>query len=58
MDDIDLSSEKIAFRDTVVRQFMEDMNTMMEDALDEQIYDEMYFMRYPLPYLVEEYQNP
>jgi hypothetical protein len=58
LQDIDTSLEKIAFRDRVTRQFLEDLNTIMEDAIDEQIYDEEYFLKYPLPYLYRRLENP
>lgn len=51
LEDIDMASEKIAFRDTVARQYLEDINTILEEAIDTQIYNEEYFLKYPLPYL-------
>jgi len=51
LEDIDTSLEKIAFGDRVSKQFLEDVNTIMEDAIDDQIYDQAYFLKYPLPYL-------
>jgi len=51
LDDIDTSLEKIEIKDRVIKQYLQDMNKVMEAAVDRMIDEEQYDLKYPLPYL-------
>ena len=50
-------SEKIAVKDGVARQYLKDINTVLEDAIDKKIYKEEYFLKYPLLYTYNKREN-
>lgn len=50
LEDVDTSLEKMEIRDRVSKQFIKDMNTVMEDAVYKQIDVKDYPLKYPLPF--------
>jgi len=49
LDEIDSTLEKIQIKDQIAIQYIKDMNTLMEQSLDEKIQQEQYMLKYPLP---------
>lgn len=50
LEDVDTSLEKMEILDRVSKQFVTDMNLILEGALDSQVRKEKYSLKYPLPY--------
>ncbi|USN55768.1 MAG: hypothetical protein H6765_04155 [Candidatus Peribacteria bacterium] len=45
-----MALEKIALRDRVAKQYIEDINSILEESLDDEIEKEKYYLMYPIPY--------
>jgi hypothetical protein len=50
LEDIDTSLEKVEITERVAKQFVTDMNLILEKWLDTKVEQEVYQLKYPLPY--------
>jgi hypothetical protein len=50
LEDIDTSLEKVEIVERVAKQFISDMNLILEKWLDTKVEQEVYQLKYPLPY--------
>ena len=57
LDTIDTTLEKIQIKDQIAIQYIKDMNTLLEQSLDEKIQQEQYMLKYPLPTWYEQRES-